>query len=348
MRNKPFKKNMIQVPKWLFGITIILCLLQLGLLLSGFYTYLTPQDTQPENTVVAPSLPALPTYQPLPELPPLPEGFRTPTLPQLESFTFTPSVSSRKERDLLLAARKARMSGDMRVVALKLNETLRLYPQSIHARYQLAEMYEFMGIYSKATTLYEFIFDQGVTAAGPLYSIAARKLRDGYGSRDSYRERLIIGHVDEFVDPSVTAGEKVTLTFPLIADPSADIDPKLVQVSIKTYDSLNDEVVPALPSNQVTTQWQRNSQDWNHNGEEFLSATYYLPRSRKSKDLASLGARAYHGYLIELRYNDEIIDQVAWPRLLLNTLQQQELQRNPFGQDGSMINYDNLLLPPTQ
>jgi len=260
--NSP-KKTLV-VSRTLLWVFSALVAIQLALFAVGFYRNLKPQTVIQyidKPIIVADSTsPDLPQQQPqrtgirpLPELPPLPRGFerdRSPTPTSPQQFQFSPPVHNPLEESLLKEARTARVKSDMRATALKLGETVAKFPDSIHAKYQLADMYEAMGIYDKAIQYYEDVFSLGVSLAGPLYEISARKLKEGFYREREFGELMAIGTVHQYQDSNVAAGQDLTITIPILSSPSLMVDPSQVSVTVRIFDKMDTQVVPALPSNQ--------------------------------------------------------------------------------------------------
>ncbi len=357
---EPEQQKSILVSQKIFWVIGAVMIVQLILFAIGFYRNLHPQVrveylpiTSAHSSAVTPNqLPATPDpLRPLPELPPLPKGFGAnqvaPSAP-LQEFTFDPPVNAPLEAQLLKEARIARVKSDMRAVALKLSAVQEEFPQSIHAQYQLAEMYESMGIYDKAVESYERVFQYGISQAGPLYHIAAQKLKEGFYKENHFGELMTIGTIHQYQDLSITVGQQMTITIPILASPEIVVDPKQVSVDIRIFDKMGKQVTRNLPASNPSYSWTREVRDWLTNGEEFLVVNYYLPEDSAEGLFGSLDPRSYYGYIIELTYQGELLDQVAWPRILANKISGQagsELIDFSFEDESWGVDFDNLLPP---
>jgi len=198
-----------------------------------------------------------------------------------------------------------------------------------------------MGIYDKAIQNYEEVFSLGISVAGPLYEISAKKLKEGFYRERQFGELMAIGTIHQYQDPNITKGQDITITIPVLSSPTHMVDPSQVSVTVSIFDKIDTQVVPALPSNVPECTWSKTPVTWRSNGEEFLIAKYYLPDEPKQGIFSSLEPRKYYGYVIELSYEGELLDQVAWPRILSNKLAGQsglDLLEFSFEDDSSGIN----------
>ena len=144
----------------------------------------------------------------------------------------------------------------------------------------------------------------------------------------------------------MAAGQDLTITIPILSSPSLMVDPSQVSVTVRIFDKMDTQVVPALPSNQPECNWSKTPVTWQENGEEFLIAHYYLSNEPEDGLFGSLEPRKYYGYVIELSYEGELLDQVAWPRILSNKLAGQSgLDLLDFSFEDDSVNFDNPLLP---
>jgi|GEM_PF-5911827 len=351
------------VSQKLLWVIVVIIMAQVGLFAFGFYRNLKPSVKYVEKTIILPSedqgtvipppstpLPKPPQIRPFPDLAPLPKGFQDTSRRILirNQFQFDPAVNNPLEDRLLRDARTARVKSDMRMVALKLGEVLTKFPESVHAHYQLADMYEAMGIYDKAIEHYEAVFSFGLSVAGPLYKTASQKLIQGFYKETNYGEKMAIGTIHQFEDSNITQAQDITITIPIISSPSHVIEPDQVSIEVKIFDKQGKNVVRSLHSNSPEFTWSRPVRDWMTNGEEFLIAKYYLTNDETNPLFQSLEPRAYYGYVIELYYEGVLLDQVAWPRILSNKIAGQsgsDLFDFSFEDGYDDINPENLLLP---
>ena len=307
---EPEAPKTIVVSKKLLYFFVLIVLAQIGLFAFGFYRNLNPQKQveyvdRPvlvgeanSSTVTAAPQPR-PGLTPLPDLPPLPKGFGPQNQPNYnpdQVFQFDPVINNPLEETLLKDARTARVKSDMRAVAVKLGETLNKFPHSVHAQFQLADMYEAMGIYDKAVEYYEKVFTQGSTEAGALYKVAAQKLKEGFYKEREFGELMAIGTIHQFQNPNITKGQDITITIPILSAPTLSVDADQVSIDVKIFDKSGDLVVPSLPSNEAEFTWSKDVRDWVTNGEEYLIAHYYIPEEDANSIYNSLEPRKYYGY----------------------------------------------------
>ncbi len=287
----------------------------------------------------------------LPDLPPLPKGFTSERasapLDDKTTFKFDPPIKDPLAEKLLKEAKTARIAGDMRLVALKLEEAKKVSPKSPHVTFLYGDMYEAMGIFDKASESYEKVFSYGLNIAGPLYRISAQKLKDGFGIKKDQTQILAIGNINQFRDKTIETGESITLNIPILSSPEEYIDPSQVTLSVRIFDRINQQIVPCLPSNRASCKWKDSKVNWEKNGMEYLVASYYLP-SVPSSDDTGIGPRTYYGYSIELSYRGELVDQAAWPRILAKKTEIYSSDDFNFPFDGSdvEVNFGSLLPPP--
>lgn len=289
----------------------------------------------------------------LPDLPPLPKGFTSnrasAPLDNKASFQFDPPVKDPLEEKALKEAKTARIAGDMRLVALKLEEAEKVSPKSPHIAFLYGDMYEAMGIFDKASESYEKVFSYGLSVAGSLYRISAQKLKDGFGIKKDQTRILGIGNINQFRDEAIETGESITINIPILSSPEENIDPSQVTLSVRIFDRIDQQVVPCLPSNRASCKWKDSKVNWKKNGMEHLVANYYLPSVPSPHDLG-IGPRSYYGYSIELSYRGELVDQAAWPRVLAKKtgVYSSDDFNLPFDDSDIEVNFGSLLPPPLE
>ena len=299
----------------------------------------------PKEKPAPPSSPQPP--KPIPELTPL-EFTSQRVVADIASnqrFEFTPKIKSASIRELLSDAKRARTVGDLRLMAVNLEEAYKEDPKNPHTNFLFGDMHEAMGLYDKASSYYETVMGLGLSKAGELYRTASEKLKQGVDTKQNTESDLIIGSVNQFRDPRIQSGESIKITIPILSSPNRVIDPSQVTVSVRIYDKQGTDIIPCLPENKATCKWKDDSVNWVNNGEETLIADYFLPNSD------SQPSRSYYGFIIELTYGGRLIDQFCYPRILLNEItQNMGFGTIDFDLDPSdmNLNYSNLLLPPLE
>lgn len=250
----------------------------------------------------------------LPPLPPPPVAAETITPTPL----VTPDVGDSRAKGLLEGARAARVGGDMGKAIVKLEEALSLTPNDPRLLYEMGMVHEQMGVFDKAASYYQRVFDMGVTGSGSLYAQAAKKLRDGFDTPDAMVGKLSLGRVQIFKDTRDPAQEKVVLTVPVQKNPSETIDPSSVSLEVRFFNRTNrGEIIPLEDQNKewvAAPRWLDDSVDW-EDGEESLRVVYSVPK-KSSQDEHLFGTRSYYGQVVILQYGNQILDVQAWPREL--------------------------------
>lgn len=259
----------------------------------------------------------------------------------------TPFIADPVVERLVEEAREARVRDDIGAAIVKLEEAQQHQVDEPNVLYLFAEIFEAVGNYDQAADYYEKVFAQGPKKAGSLYELAAHKLSHGFEEARSMQGHMTLGRVRQFNDKRVAEGEKVILTIPIMSAPGREIDPNLVKVDVFFFDKLNDEVHDASAASTRESRWLTDPVDWKGNGEELLQVTYFIPPGNQ-RDRHLLGERKYFGQVVELHYDDELLDHQAWPRTLA-------LQRDVPESDPLFIpedfpvedwNEGNPLLPP--
>ena len=95
------------------------------------------------------------------------------------------------------------------------------------------------------------------------------------------------------------------------------IDADDVEVQVHFYDRVNGgEIRKADTSSEISPIWADSKIDWKDAGnEETLNVAYTIPEADLA-DAHLLGRREYYGFVVELLYKGEIVDQQAQPRRL--------------------------------
>jgi hypothetical protein len=114
----------------------------------------------------------------------------------------------------------------------------------------------------------------------------------------------------------MSAENRMNFTVPLLARPSADLNPSQMNVDVFFYEQ--------WPKGQIELRRGEPAQfafddsvDFS-TGKELLNVTFDLP---SEQDLAANGSRKYYGYIVRLYYQQQLIDTQANPTTLLSRRQ---------------------------
>ncbi|MBK1831291.1 hypothetical protein JIN77_11170 [Verrucomicrobiaceae bacterium R5-34] len=237
-----------------------------------------------------------------------------PALPAELMNMHQPIANPRVER-LVQEARSIQLDGDVMRAMLKLDEAGRIDPAEPAVMYHKALLFEDMGIYPKAADHYQQIQQMGIKA-GVFYRLAAAKLIKGMGM-GTQKNAIAIGPMKTRKARGPLAGRHVDVSITLLARPDKVINPDDVEVQVHFYDRVNGgEIVKADTNAVITPAWGDNQVDWQNPGnEETLQVSYAIPEADLA-DAHLLGRREFYGYVVELIYEGEVIDQQAHPRRL--------------------------------
>ncbi|MFC5050718.1 tetratricopeptide repeat protein [Rubritalea spongiae] len=239
--------------------------------------------------------------------------------------------------------------GDIMNALVKLEEAESLASDEPAIFYRKALLFEDMGQWDRATDNYEKIFTMG-PSIGVLYHKAAFKLSHGINPEANKQNLLVIGHIlHRISDDKLHA----RLTIPIRSGSNSDFDPTHISVEVHHYDLVDNkriEPVPPARADAKSERWLNPPMDW-ADGEEIAEATYTLPSATEA-DVHLFGERKYFGYVAELYYKNELLDQQAYPRRLHAIHAEKQNQPNydmpfdfPLDEPLPNINPDNPLLP---
>ncbi|MCP5534833.1 MAG: hypothetical protein H7A51_01205 [Akkermansiaceae bacterium] len=269
----------------------------------------TPSETNPDGVDAADTSPSIrvPAHTP-PSTPPAVAA--TSNSPQL------PTIADPVVERLVMESRTLHMDGDMMRSMLKLDEAERLDPGEPAVIYQKALLFEDMGIYIKAADHYQKVQQMGVKA-GVYFTLAANKLTKGMDVAHAHRPVISIGPMTTRKSKGAMGAKHADVSITILARPDKPINPSDVHVQIHFYDKVNGgEIKKASSLAQIESTWGDAKLDWQDPGnEESLRVSYTIPEA----DLADehlLGRREFYGYVVELLYKGEVIDQQAQPRRL--------------------------------
>lgn len=267
----------------------------------------------------------------------------------------TPSSNSDYQIDdpqvelLVAQASQEHSRGDIMNALVKLEEAEAISPDEPAIFYRKALLFEDMGQWDRATDNYEKIFTMGPNV-GVLYHKAAFKLSHGINPESNKQNLLVIGHILHRIPEDKLSAR---LTIPIRSGGNTDFDPAQISVEIHHYDLVDGKRIEQVPPSRAdakSERWLHSPVDW-ASGEEIAEATYTLPKLTEA-DTHLFGERKYFGYVAELYYKNELIDQQAFPRRLHAIHAEQQRQSNldmpfnfPLDEPLPNLNPDNPLLP---
>lgn len=225
----------------------------------------------------------------------------------------TPIIADPRCERLVREAREARVAGDMGKAIVKLEEALGEVPQEPAVLFELGIVHEQMGVFDHASGYYQKVFELGTSGAGTYYEAAANKLRDGFENPADNIGRLSLGRVRIFESPDKSNGQTVLLTIPVQKAPSFEVNPDDLSISVVFFNRTSKgDIIQLEDPSWVREKWVSLPFDWS-GSEELLRMTYTIPpQDQQTEHL--FGARSYHGQVVSLTYQGEILDVQAWPR----------------------------------
>lgn len=225
-------------------------------------------------------------------------------------------ANPRVER-LVGESRRLHLEGDMMRAMLKLDEASRLAPFECAVIYEKGLLYEDMGIYTKAADQYQQIQQMGLLKAGTYFRLAASKLTKGMDTASARRSTIAIGPMKVNRGSGANAGRSVDVAVTLLGRPDQPVSADDVEVQVYFYDKVNGgEIKKAAANARIEPTWSDGKVDWQDVGnEETLRVSYSIPRAAFA-DEHLLGRREFYGFIVELIYKGEVIDQQAYPRRL--------------------------------
>lgn len=303
------------------------------------------------------SSPALPgAGVPMPK--DLPKGLDgTQTLPGAEKAPTMPpaprgAVDPRRDvNGLLTAAKDLRTAGNTQEALQTLQQADLVQPNHPAVMAEMAEVYEQMGLNSKAVDMWRGIQLQGAAKAGQFFDLALRRLGNVPGAdtvaapaigsppASESEKRLRLGACEIKRDFSVKeAGERFILRVPIQRNGSKSIDPNAIDLKAFFYYRHNGRTQIDNNSELIET-WQTQPVNWQSTDLEIVDIVYTLPPPTP-EEAAQRNPKTYHGYMLHLYYDNKLQDVAAEPRDLL--------EQAKLSIPGAVMpgNSPNPLLPP--
>lgn len=242
----------------------------------------------------------------------------TPRVASVTPVSPVPSeIANPRVERLVQEARNLHLEGDMMRAMLKLDEAARIDPAECAVIYQKGILFEDMGVFTRAADQYQQIQQMGLMKAGAYFNLAAKKLTKGMDTASVRRSTIAIGPMKVNKGSELDRGHRIEVAVTLLARPDHIIQSDDVEVQVHFYDKVNGGDIQKAASNaKIDPSWSDAKVDWRDAGnEETLRVSYTIPTG----DLAEehlLGRREFYGYVVELLYKGEVVDQQAYPRRL--------------------------------
>ncbi|PNC05826.1 tetratricopeptide repeat protein [Akkermansia muciniphila] len=242
--------------------------------------------------------------------------------------------------ELVKAARYAQIDGDLKVAVVKLEQAMRLEPDSPVVLYYYGLTYEWLRNADKSREFFLKVYTQR-EKAGKYFARAARHLQAGFSSPADLRGDMSFGTILEYRDPECPAGERVKLIVPILMKDGLNVRPEDLRVIVQFFDKVNGKKVEKTHAPEPSSRCVTEPADW-ADGEEIMEVTYYMPPLTEEETIA-YGSLKYYGYTAKLYYKGEPMDCHASPPVLF--LLEQMNQSSPSGMPEI---YDGGLLPPVE
>lgn len=268
---------------------------------------LPPVENEPAPSVQG-HLPLVARPVPVPAKPAPPR-----TAPPVEQ-TDPASIPREDVRVLVAEAVRLRRGGDMAGAVGKLNTALDILPGHPRIIFEMAATYEAMGMTDRALDNYRNVAEMGAARAGVLHPIAENRLKNGINSpnrRAADGDILFLDTVEEILQPGVD-GQTVVLRCNVHSALGRAIDPAAVSLPVRFFDLVDGHKTEVSAAAPPQVHWSSPPVDWKEPGIETVEITCRMPAS----DPAEGNNRKYLGYMVELYYQDALLDLVARPRRL--------------------------------
>ena len=216
---------------------------------------------------------------------------------------------------LVRESRALQLDGDMMRAMLKLDEAARRDPSEAAVIYHKGLLFEEMGLYTKAADQYQQVQQMGIKA-GAYFRLSAKKLTKGMDVAHAHRPVISIGPMNARPGNGALANKQTNVAITILARPDKAINPADVRVQVHFYDKINGgEIKKASSLAKIDYAWDEPT-DWKGASRE---ETVHFSYAIAELDLAEahlFGRREFYGYVVELVYKGEVIDQQASPRRL--------------------------------
>ena len=230
-----------------------------------------------------------------------------------------PMIANPRVERLVKEARNLHLEGDMMNAILKLDEAERIDAKEVAVTYQKGLIFEEMSLFVKAADQYQKIQQLGVKG-GVYFSLAAKKLTQGMDTIESRRNVISIGPSNTKKIRSAEGLKQANITISVLGRADTIINPDDVVLNIYVYDQVNGAGQGAIKRSNATSiieqSWVDSVVDWKGIGnQETINIAYTIPQTQFN-DNYLLGSREFYGYVVELLYKGEAVDQQASPRRL--------------------------------
>ncbi|MDA7916894.1 hypothetical protein N9Z15_01535 [Akkermansiaceae bacterium] len=245
--------------------------------------------------------------------------------PIIESsvLAFAPKMDDPVLERLVEDARTARIAGDTVRAIIKLEEAQQMEPENPHVLYQLAVYHETFGTYETAADYYVEVFNLGPLKAGSLWKKAATKIEKGLVTNITNLASL--GAVYKTLPQQTHDGQRRGITLSISVAPGKEIDPMLLRPSVTFFEKADGKITRA----QIEESAQGRGNTWleqpvnYHDGEEMVEV-WYLARDQDAREEFIFNKREFYGFVVELYYDDKLVDIKAQPRTLHSEMRSQK------------------------
>jgi len=224
---------------------------------------------------------------------------------------------------LVAAGAQLRVAGNTQRALQNLREAEQVLPEHPRVLGEIAATYESMGLGERAGSYWQRVLELGRAAAGGYYGIAEARVRGepilapGNGADDiegGMVPLLKIGEVAVEEGETGPEGQTVALRIVIDGDQARAPQGENLALVVFFYD-LVDEVRIEASTADTSEDYPSAPYDWMEDGTEEIVVTYHQP-SFTPEEQRELGQRRYYGYVIELYYDEELLDKVIMPEEL--------------------------------